>query len=219
MSKEKKTTQIVASEEAYNPLDKRHLGESVAAELMHRPIQKLPPAPFLGAGVYAIYYVGPFPVYARLVAANKAKGPHWPVYVGKAIPTGGRKGGAIDAPQTNVLYNRLKEHAQSIQQASNLDLADFSCRYLVVDDIWIPLGESLMISKFAPVWNKVVDGFGNHAPGGGRSGQKQSPWDILHPGRSWATRLPKHTKSPQSISQEIDAHITHFLASIPKDER
>ena len=28
---------------------------------------------------------------------------------------------------------------RSIEEASNLDIADFHCRYLIVDDIWIPL--------------------------------------------------------------------------------
>jgi hypothetical protein len=53
-----------------------------------------------------------------------------------------------------VLFRRLNEHAQSIAQAENLELSDFSCRYLVVDDIWIPLGESLLIEKFAPIWTR-----------------------------------------------------------------
>jgi hypothetical protein len=26
-----------------------------------------------------------------------------------------------------------------------------------VDDIWIPLGESLLIEMFSPLWNKVLD--------------------------------------------------------------
>jgi hypothetical protein len=46
----------------------------------------------------------------------------------------------------NVLFRRLKEHAESIRSAQNLDIKDFYCRFLVVDDIWIPLGESLVIS-------------------------------------------------------------------------
>ncbi|MBL0381275.1 MAG: Eco29kI family restriction endonuclease [Desulfofustis sp. PB-SRB1] len=57
-----------------------------------------------------------------------------------------------------ALYRRLKEHTESIKQASNLDIRSFQCRYLVVDDIWIPLGEALLIAKFSPIWNKVVDG-------------------------------------------------------------
>jgi hypothetical protein len=62
-------------------------------------------------------------------------------------------------------------------------------RYLTVDAIWIPLGESLLINMFSPIWNVKIDGFGNHDPGSGRKGQKKSQWDILHPGRAWADKL------------------------------
>ena len=79
----------------------------------------------------------------------------WPLGLkNKAVPAGARKGGfGLDVPPGQVLYNRLDEHAQSIEQAKNLNLADFQCRYLVVDDIWIPLGEAMLISKFVPIWN------------------------------------------------------------------
>ena len=40
----------------FNPLDKRNLGESVANALIETQIQPLPPMPFVGAGVYAIYF-------------------------------------------------------------------------------------------------------------------------------------------------------------------
>lgn len=41
-----------------------------------------------------------------------------------------------------ALTNRLNQHARAIDQVNNLNLGDFSCRYLVVDDMWIPLAES-----------------------------------------------------------------------------
>ena len=63
------------------------------------------------------------------------------------------------------LHNRLKDHATSIKQAANLQLADFLCRYLVVDDIWLNLGERRAIQKYLPLWNTLIDGFGNHDPG------------------------------------------------------
>jgi hypothetical protein len=55
----------------YNPLDKRNLGQSVAKALLDQAViqlQKL--APFDGAGIYAIYYVGNFPVYKSVAKAN-----------------------------------------------------------------------------------------------------------------------------------------------------
>ncbi|MEJ7653975.1 MAG: Eco29kI family restriction endonuclease [Chloroflexia bacterium] len=100
------------------------------------------------------------------------------------MPAGTRRGGfGLDAPTGAVLHNRLRQHASSIQQVQNLDLTDFTCRYLVVDDIWIPLGERLLIERYHPVWNLVIDGFGNHPPGAGRRNQRRSSWDVLHPGR------------------------------------
>ena len=77
-----------------------------------------------------------------------------PIYVGKAVPAGTRKGGfGLDIEHGSVLYHRLVEHAESVKAAVNLDIADFFCRFLVVDDIWIPLAESVLIEKFKPVWN------------------------------------------------------------------
>ena len=107
-----------------------------------------------------------------------------------------------------VLFNRLREHADSIREAENLDLVDFRVRYLVVDDIWIPLGEAIMIEKFTPVWNRVIDGFGNHDPGKGRYLQQRSPWDVLHPGRPWAMRCSTCSKS----KSDIIATLENFIA-------
>ena len=112
-------------------------------------------------------------------------------YVGKAVPEGARKGGfGLGVDPGRVLFRRLNEHAKSIAAAKNLDVRDFYCRYLVTDDIWIPLAEAVLIDVFRPVWNKLVDGFGNHDPGKGRYNQQRSPWDTLHRGRTWADRLP-----------------------------
>lgn len=55
----------------YNPLDKRHLGEQVAEALLAQDVQPLPPSRFIGAGVYALYYIGDFSAYAALADVNK----------------------------------------------------------------------------------------------------------------------------------------------------
>jgi hypothetical protein len=105
----------------------------------------------------------------------------------------------LDTDPGTVLCGRLREHADSISAADNLDVADFSCCYLVTDDIWIPLAESVLIEVFRPVWNKLIDGFGNHDPGKGRLQQQRSPWDSLHPGRAWAKRLQPNPKSQEQL--------------------
>ena len=127
-----------------------------------------------------------------------------PIYVGKAVPAGARKGGyGLGESPGEVLYRRLREHSESIDQAENLALSDFKCRYLIVDDIWIPLGESLLISMFSPLWNQYLDGFGNHDPGAGRYNQQRSSWDVVHPGRPWANKLKPNSRSREEILKGI----------------
>jgi hypothetical protein len=130
-----------------------------------------------GAGVYVIYYVGGFAPYARISNANRHKQFGMPIYVGKAIPKGGRKGGLTkDASKGRALADRLRQHAASVDEAHNLKLVDFLVRHLVVDDFWIPLGENILIESFKPVWNRAIDGFGNKDPERRRSRRFKSPW-------------------------------------------
>jgi len=115
-----------------------------------------------------------------------------------------RQGGyGLGEAAGDVLHRRLREHAESIQQTENLLLQDFQCRYLVVDDIWIPLGESLLIAMFSPLWNRVLDGFGNHDPGAGRYNQQRSSWNVVHPGRPWAAKLKPSSRSPDEFLKDV----------------
>ncbi|TAJ27560.1 MAG: Eco29kI family restriction endonuclease [Nitrospirae bacterium] len=191
-------------DEPYNPLEKTNLGESVTKALLERPVEPLPPLnSFTGAGIYAIYYAGPFSAYRELAKNNRNDRWAAPIYVGKAVPPGARKGGyGLGETPGEVLFRRLREHAESIEQVENLELADFRCRYLIVDDIWIPLGESLLITMFSPLWNQHLDGFGNHDPGKGRYNQQRSPWDTVHPGRSWAERLQPNSRTAEQITKD-----------------
>jgi hypothetical protein len=195
------------SSKPFNPLSKAQLAHSLALAFLTSELHPLPPGKkFSGAGVYAIYYSGKLPVYSPLVKSNALSEYPAPIYVGKAIPTGGRKGGMdFEAAPGHTLLNRLSEHADSVADASNLEGCDFKCRYLVVDDVWIPLAESLLIDRFQPLWNVLIDGFGNHAPGSGRYQQKMSPWDVLHPGRRWAKKLQPCAKSKEDVEVEIAA--------------
>jgi hypothetical protein len=197
------------SEGVFNPLDKTHLAESVRDHLLKRPVVPLPPNRFKGAGIYVIYYTGDFPAYRKIAGIAPTDEKARPIYVGKAVPKGSRKGGRLDDDPAYVLHRRLSEHADSIEQARNLNLSDFHCRYLLVDDIWIPLGESLLIETFKPVWNKLVDGFGHHDQGKARRTQKKSAWDSLHPGRSWAEKVQQpNDKSPKEIEEEVVAYLS-----------
>jgi len=116
----------VAQERPFNPLDYANLGQSVADALLGRPAVPLGALePFVGAGVYAIYYGGDFPAYATLAAINRRDPIGVPIYVGKAIPAGRRKGArGTGAAAGQPLFRRLSDHIGSITEATNLDLAD-----------------------------------------------------------------------------------------------
>lgn len=196
------------NEPLFNPLDKRNLGRSVVDALLTSPEKPLASIDyFAGAGVYAIYYRGDFPRYTPLSALNKAEGT-FPIYIGKAIPKGGRKGTALDASLDSVaLSKRLQEHAASVMSVPSLAIEDFSYRSLVVDDIWITLGEAFVIQKFQPLWNQIVEGFGNHDPGAGRYQGKRPLWDELHPGRSWAAKCQATKITMPELLAKVDTYM------------
>lgn len=200
----------------YNPLDKRNLGASVAEALLERKAQPLGQlSQFIGAGLYALYYTGDYPPYRALAERNREGRFEWPIYVGEAMPQGGRKGAEdLDAPAGPALFKRLSDHRKSVEAATNLAIHDFYCRYLVVDEIFIALGEALLIAKFAPVWNKVIDGFGNHNPGKGRHAGMCPRWDVLHPGRSWAANLANRPETSEQIATEVECYLSN--ASVPQ---
>lgn len=199
----------------FNPLAKRHLGESVGQAMLRQSVVPLGGLEaFDGAGIYAIYYTGTFQGYEVIAERNRNHRFGTPIYVGKAVPKGARKGGDLEATPGKVLYNRLGQHARSIEEAVNLNIADFHCRYLIVDDIWIPLGESLLIAKFNPLWNKLIDGFGNHDPGKGRHAGLRPRWDLLHPGRPWA----EHCKEREETADQIINEARDYLRNNPPSD-
>ena len=75
----------------YNPLDKINLAQSIAtAMLVQYPLPIAQTEDVTGAGVYAIYYTGEFDLYQPISKQNKLERFEQPIYVGKAIPKGGR---------------------------------------------------------------------------------------------------------------------------------
>ncbi len=196
-----------------------NLAKSIEGELLARDAEKLSDAEHInGAGVYAIYYSGRFLPYRAIAAQNHDSEFKCPIYIGKAIPKGGRKGGiSKNISSSRALADRLRQHATSIEEVSNLDLSDFHVRHLVVDDIWIPLGENILIETFKPIWNRAIDGFGNKDPGKRRSAQYKSPWDVLHPGRKFADKLADGGLIEAFLFQRIDDYLAgRKLARLPK---
>lgn len=169
----------------YDPLTYDNLMAGLALHFHQRTLQPLAAtldADVQGPGVYALFYAGSFAAYETIANAET------PIYVGKAVPPGSRKGAGADAASP-ALRRRLREHAKSIGATENLRVADFTCKHLAVVPVWITLAERFLIEHYKPVWNLCLDGFGDHDPGRGRRDSQRSWWDTLHPGRSWATRL------------------------------
>ena len=164
------------------------------------PVHLLPPPEsFIGAGVYALYYIGESPYYKRLYELNRLSFVQ-PIYVGKAVPRGWRQARSHEA--SNELYSRLTDHHNSINQVGNLKIEDFRCRFMILEDASVDLigtVEAALIRQYTPIWNSCIDGFGNHDPGSGRYDQAKSDWDILHPGRKWANRLRGNHPSENEI--------------------
>ncbi|MFO8056367.1 MAG: Eco29kI family restriction endonuclease [bacterium] len=192
--------------EVYDPLDYDNLARSVVNALLEREPEPLSSiSSFEGSGVYALYYNGDFKAYS-LISGSSFK---TPIYVGKAIPTGGRKGRKEVLPlHGNELFNRLQQHVRSIEQAENITIESFYCRYLVVLPVWINLAEQFLVNHFKPLWNMVLEGFGNHDPGKGRKGMKKPKWDIVHPGRPWALELREEENQDELLKTVED-----FLSS------
>jgi hypothetical protein len=171
-----------------------------------------PPEQFSGRGVYAIYYTGSNPIYARYAELNRTAY-DFPIYVGKAVPAGWRQSRISDSVenQSSELYRRLAEHGGNIRQTSNLKLREFFCRFVIFEHSgsdMIGTVEAALIKLKRPLWNCCLDGFGNHDPGSGRYQQARSDWDVMHPGRSWAMKCKGRHNTKQSISEKIKAYLS-----------
>ena len=187
----------------YNPLDLEALGQSLLRHLERQPLHPLQTVEkFTGSGVYALYYRGDGAPYEVMGAFNRAAC-RLPIYVGRAKDPGSRTGSDPFEPVSAPLFwDRVKQHRKSIESTADLDSADFAARLLVVMPIWIPLAEAMAIREYRPIWNSRLQGFGIHAPGSGRSGQKRSEWDELHPGRGFASALKQNERATRSILLE-----------------
>lgn len=194
----------------FNPLELRTLAESMVTALLRHTVEPLDSIePFEGAGIYVIYYTGAFAPYEAVASANRSGTWNRPLYVGEAERKGARKGGFLsERPPGKAIYDRLKQHANSIRAASNLNIKDFWCRYLVTEDVFIPLCESLLIDRYSPVWNTVIEGFGINPTGKNRAQQQTSTWDILHPGRpNRGLQQNKKFKSDEEVKEYLKVYL------------
>ena len=166
-----------------------------------------------GSGVYSIYYAGPHPAYSLV------SGTETPVYVGKADPA--RANARTAREQGPQLFGRLKDHRRMIDTvgsyarqnglANPLDIADFTCRRLVCATNAQLVAERHLISLFKPIWNNEIGlcwGISKHGDAATTRGNKRSPWDVLHPGRSWAMAASlQDSASENAIVDRVRAHL------------
>ncbi|MGW4330340.1 Eco29kI family restriction endonuclease [Nocardia sp. NPDC004573] len=176
----------------FDPLDKANLITSVVNALLSAPAVPLGEfEPFNGSGLYCLYYSGGDELYAPIAGGD----PSLPIYIGTALAHARASGETLSASSSQALARRLRSHAQTIEAVEQYDesdvkhrlfLRDFSCRCLVVDEMWARPAIDSVLRRSAPVWNSVLKGFGNYTPGPNRRSVQKSPWDTLHPGRAWA---------------------------------
>jgi hypothetical protein len=176
------------------------------------PVHKLPPpVRFHGTGVYAIYYTGKSGYYQTLYEQNRLEF-HQPIYVGKAVPGGWRQARDTKIGSlTYELFGRLREHGKSVNQANNLEQENFFCRFMILEDSanhLIGTVEAALIRYYKPIWNTMIDGFGNHDPGSGRYNQAKSEWDIIHPGRLWADKCVGQSSTINKVEEKIAEYFT-----------
>ena len=164
-----------------------------------------------GTGVYAIYLIAKSGLYSRFHSINRTAF-HLPIYVGKAVPKGWRQSRQTASTNSNhyELNSRLREHRRSIELGEGLELSDFYCRFMILEgkesDL-IGTVEAALIRKYQPVWNTLIDGFGNHDPGKGRYEQAKSDWDVCHPGRPWAAKCKGLSADKETLRKSIEVFL------------
>ncbi|MFM0113923.1 Eco29kI family restriction endonuclease [Paraburkholderia nemoris] len=169
---------------------------------------------FYGAGVYALYYKGSHPAYTRLSNVDH------PIYVGKADPA--MQSAKTPVDQGEKLATRLNDHRRSIERGADIHPSEFDCRYLVVASGWQEAAESHLIHLYRPVWNSetgICFGIGKHGDSAGVRANLRSPWDTMHPGRTWASdaRL-QDSRNKAQIVDDIAAHLENFPPLSTRDE-
>ncbi len=133
-------------------------------------------------GTYAVHYNGPHPLYRALRGRSR------PIYVGSA----------------ENLKSRLTTHTATLDSCRNLDRADFTVRTVpAASTIDAQVTEQLLQRSLRPPWNDpAVAGFGSRRQGQRReSAQLATPWDTLHPGRTWASTMTP--RDPAAIAAAV----------------
>lgn len=188
-------------DDKFDPLRLDILSQNLKSALDQCNLSTFPPAQrFAGAGLYALYYKGNLPFYENLRNKNI------PIYVGKA-EAGNSSYGDPSSESEPKLYNRIAKHARSIREVAdaggNLSVDDFDVRYLLLDDVWIVLGERALLRAYAPVlWNTLMHGFGANPSGSARQNAR-SIWDTIHPGRPRAGGICNRSYTRSEMEERV----------------
>lgn len=220
-----KVDPVLVPASMFDPSDPKTVGRMVSIALLAQPRVPLDSIkPTYGSGVYAIYYEGAHPLYARIA------GTETPIYVGKADPSSGDA--STPREQGARLTGRLMEHAGTISTAEHyasvnslparlrpIALSEFTCRRLVCATNAQLVAERHLIRTFWPVWNsdtKACWGMSKHGDAAKTRKNKRSPWDVVHPGRQWALdALLEDKLTPIQIEERIAAVLDKYP---PRDD-
>lgn len=200
----------MAGSREFDPLAVENVGVTLAVELLEQPLSKMPPeTPFGGAGVYALYYCGDHEAYATLRKLDESRF-KYPIYIGKAAGESAKQGFSPNGSGERKLFGRIVEHSRSIAAVQNLKLEDFRCRYLVLNDAYIALAESVMIRLFRPPWNGMS--FGSKVVGKNRMTGQTGLWDALHPGRGGRPAGSERADKAAQLIASRSAELSQDLA-------
>ncbi|MCK6512132.1 Eco29kI family restriction endonuclease [Myxococcota bacterium] len=178
------------------------------------PVLSIPvPERFHGTGVYAIYCITKVGLYKDFHEINRTSY-RVPIYIGKAVPKGWRQARTLSSEDelSYELHNRIREHGRSLD-ASELNRANFRCRFMILEGAesdLIGTVEAALIRNYLPLWNTLIDGFGNHDPGSGRYEQAKSDWDVCHPGRPWAERCQGKHNDKDELIEKINSFMKNL---------
>ena len=200
----------MANSNEFDPLAVENVGVTLAVEILEQPLRAMPPeTPFSGAGVYALYYSGSHEAYSTLRELDGGRY-KYPIYIGKAAGESAKQGFNPHSSNKRKLYDRIADHAKSIEEVENLNLDDFQCRYLVLNDAYIALAESVMIRLFRPPWNGMS--FGSKVVGKFREGGTPGLWDALHPGRRGRPGGPERADAAAQLIAKRSTELSQDLA-------
>jgi len=196
--------------ELFHPINleiRRNIGPRIVNALLKSPERPLAIA--MGTlegvkarGMFTLYPRGDFPdfpAYRGYVNAS-LRGCRVPIFVGTA---------------SGPLYRRLERWYNILDEVDNLTPEQFTCRYLLLDKLYLPEGKEEVRRQFMPLWNVYLKGHGNNDLGITHGAQERSRFDTVHPGRS-GTRGRSRKETPRQIELKITEHMHSHYPNIQR---